>query len=359
MNPQILYDIFEKVKTRKDQDKDIIELNVGEPEQKPPHLLFTAINKSLNSGRITYGPAAGDPKLRELLAKIHCVRSENILIGPGSKFLIYAAIKYLLKNAGDELILPLPAWSAFLLMVKDVNKKLVELKTYEKENWQIDLSRLDKVISKNTKAIILTNPNNPTSTLIHRTVVSHLSELAKKSNLTIIKDCAYQDLTFNVIKTKMDLQNTIEIHSFSKKFAMTGFRLGYLIAHSSIIEKLTKFMQITITSVPLFIQDGALELVRKQPSFSRKIAKIYQKRARLVGNLLSKAGISFVKPDAGFYIFANLDIPTEQFCLNLIDKGVAVVPGTAFGPYPTYVRISLTEEEDRLLKGIKIISRKK
>lgn len=350
MKAQVLYDIFEKVAKIRSEGKDVIKLNVGEPEKPPPKLLFSAINRSLDTGRTTYGPAAGDPKLRELLAKQHEVSKENIIIGPGSKFLIYAVLKLLSDNKKGVAI-PLPAWSAFSLMFKDLYiKKIQYLKTSQENSWQVAPKDLEKV---KTDAIVITNPNNPTSTLFN---FKEILKACKRNKVLIVKDCAYEALAFDEIKkVKPDLANTIEIHSFSKKFCMTGFRIGYLIAQEEIVRRITNFMQITISCVPLFIQDAAIELLIKQPSFPRKVAASYSERAQVVGKMLKKAGITFVKPDAGFYIFANLGIPTEKLCLDLIDRGVAIVPGNAFGPFPNYVRISLTEKGERLVKGINLL----
>ncbi|MBI2029400.1 pyridoxal phosphate-dependent aminotransferase [Candidatus Gottesmanbacteria bacterium] len=349
MNPQILYDIFEKAGKARASGKDVIKLNVGEPEQSPPKELFKAIEKSLKSGRTTYGSASGDPNLRELLAKEHGIKPENVLIGPGSKFLIFATLKLLSKTKG-KIIIPLPAWSAFSLMFKDLGINNIHyLKTTEKNNWQINISDLEKVVRG---SIIITNPNNPTSTLFD---YASILKICKRNRIKIIKDCAYQDLTFYEIKNKVDLENTIEIHSFSKKFCMTGFRIGYMLANSTIVSALTKFMQITISNVPLFIQDGAYHLLKTNKSFPRKVASVYKKRVEVIGKILTDNNVTFVKPNAGFYIFANIGRPSEKLCLELIDKGVAFVPGTAFGPYPNYIRISLTEDENRLKKGINIL----
>ena len=356
MNPQILYNIFEKVSKRRSQGKDVIKLNVGEPEQSPPKSLISAINTSFKLGRITYGPATGDPKLRKVLARKHGVKEENILIGPGSKFLIYASLKLLLSKNNGGILIPLPAWSAFSLMLSDLKiKNIVFLPTHEKDSWNINVNHLKRKLSKNVNTIIITNPNNPTSTTVDTKTVKEIENISIKRDITLIKDCAYDALQFTKTTSKTNLKNTIEINSFSKKFCMTGFRIGYLIASKEIVETLTRFMQITISNVPLFIQDGAIELLKKEPRFPRKIAGIYKKRAKLIGDILKKNNITFVKPQAGFYIFANIGKPSEKLCLDLIDKGVSFVPGTAFGPYPNYIRISLTENEDRLKKGIGIL----
>ncbi len=354
MDPQILYNIAEKVLQKKSAGHDVIKLNIGEPDQEPPKLLISTINSALYDGRATYGPAAGEPKLRDLLAKLHNVREENVLIGPGSKFLVYATLRLISQSKKTGVIVPLPAWSAFHLMLKDLNISAVYIKTLEKDGWQLSTESLNKVINKNTNSILITNPNNPTSTsAVH---IKDIQKIAAAKGITLIKDCAYQALSFKDEKNTTDLNQTIEIHTFSKKFCMTGFRIGYLLAQKETIEKLTKFVRITVNNVPLFIQDGAIKLLEEKQQFPQTITSIYKKRAQMVGEMLKLAGITFVLPDAGFYIFANIKKDAEKFCLKIIDRGVAIVPGTAFGPYPTYVRISLTEEENRLKKGIQIIT---
>lgn len=355
MNPQILYDIAEKVNLRKKQGKKIIKLNVGEPEQPPPKILYQEIYKAMQKGRITYGPAAGNYDLRSEIAKLHKVKAENVLIGPGSKFLIFACLNLLTKEKDSEVIIIQPSWSAFSLMLKNFSAKPVYVKTELKNNWKVNVYRLKAKISKKTKAIILNSPNNPTSVLVDPKTEKQIVKIAQKNNIRIIKDLAYVDLVFDKQTDSIFQKNIIEIRSFSKKFAMTGFRLGYLIAEKEIVEKLTKFIQITITSNPLFIQDGALALLKTNLHYPQKLAVIYKKKAEKIGKILKEKDVDFAKPDAGFYIFADIKKGAEKVCLKLIDKGVALVPGTAFGPYPTFVRISLTETEENLLKAMKLL----
>lgn len=355
MNPQILYDIAEIVNKRKKQGKEVIKLNVGEPEQPPPKILYQEIYQALKKGRITYGPAAGNYDLRSEIARIHKVKTESVLIGPGSKFLIFACLSLLTKEKNSEVIIIEPSWSAFSLMLKNFSAKPVYVKTELKNNWQIDIAKLQAKISKKTKAIILNSPNNPTSILVDPKTEKQIIALAHKNNIKVIKDLAYMDLVFDKKIKNLFQKNAIEIHSFSKKFSMTGFRLGYLIAEKEIVEKLTKFMQITITSTPLFIQDGALALLKTNFNYPAKLAQVYKKRAEKIGKMLKEKSIEFAQPDAGFYIFADIKKNAEKVCIKLIDKGVALVPGSAFGPYPTFVRISLTETEKSLVKAIKLL----
>ncbi len=138
---------------------------------------------------------------------------------------------------------------------------------------------------------------------------------------------------------------------------MTGWRIGYIVANKKLVDNITKLNQITINNVPVFIQEAALKALELQKQLATKIKEEYEERAKMASKTLSKAGFSFTKPEAPFYVFpkcAGLD--SEKFTLDLLDKGVAVAPGTAFGDYKEHFRISLTVPREEIKKGLKIIS---
>ncbi len=361
----ILYQIFETVQLKKQSGASMIEFNLGEPDQKPPQSVIKALTKALNQGQYKYGPAAGLPKLRQLLAQKHQVKAENVVIGPGSKFLIYACLKTLLKNKNDEIIISQPIWGTYESMIKNIGLgKIRFLKTNFKNNWQIDVQKLNNLINQRTKIIILCDPNNPTSVRIRPSIKNQVKKIAFKNNIKVIEDLAYEALTFNhqfchPELVSGSLQNSIRIFSFSKSYAMTGFRLGYAITNSTLINQIIKFNQITITCVPEFIQQAGVVALIKEINSPQKLVKIYQRRLKLAEKILKPAGIKFVKPEAGFYLFAQLPgINSEKFSLKLLNQGVAVVPGTAFGPFPEFIRIALTVNEKKLIKGLKLIVRR-
>lgn len=182
---------------------------------------------------------------------------------------------------------------------------------------------------------------------------------AKERNFFCLIDSAYKDLIFNkedfLDPSFNDLKNAAYAFTFSKKFSMTGFRLGFLISSPLITAGIARFNQITITNVPLFVQDSGSQALKKAKGFASKMRQVYKKRVQTVGSILEKYKIEFVKPAAGFYLFPNIKQDSEKFAYKLLDKKVAVVPGTAFGPYKEFIRISLTESDDRLEKGIKIL----
>ena len=360
MKNDYLHDIFEFVQAKKDKGEDILQLNVGEPEIDPPKKSIKELNNPLNKRKFKYGSAAGSEVLRVALAKENKVQKENVIIGPGSKFLIYAYLKSILTSSSDEVIIPTPYWSTFTYIIKDLGvNKIQYLDTSPENGWQFSKDRFNKLINKNTKCVILTNPNNPTSTLLKDDLVSWVLNQSREKGFNVLIDCAYTDLVYEEMDfIKQDTTNLDHVafaFTFSKRFSMTGFRLGYLVSNEQTIEEIKEFNQITITNVPLFVQGAGLGALEENDTFTNKMRLIYKKRSELVSNMLDEKGVQFVKPKAGFYIFPNIGIDGLNYSNKILDKGVAVVPGSAFGPYKNYIRISLTETDERLTSGINTI----
>ena len=352
--------IFESVKTKKAMGEDVIELNVGEPEIDPPRQVLDGLLNSIKNKRFKYGQAAGEDSLREKLALENKVSRENIVIGPGSKFLIYSFLKTVLNNPIDEVIIPTPYWNTFSFMLQDLGiNKIHYLHTLLEDKWQFRVEELSKLINKNTKCIILTNPNNPTSTVIDRKTLDFAIDIAGKHNIFCLVDGAYKDLIFkegdNWNPDFNNHKNLAYSFTFSKRFSMTGFRLGYLLAEEQIVEKIKDYNRITITNVPLFVQDSGLAALNQKDNYTRKMREVYSSRADMACEFLEKNKLKFVKPQAGFYVFVYIKQDSEKFAYKLLEKGVAVVPGTSFGPYKGFIRISLTEAEDRIQKGLQTL----
>jgi len=355
----ILYEIFEQVKNKKARGDSIIELNIGEPDQMPPSKFLRMAGQFVKQGNIKYGSAVGEIDLKQTIAERHAVEIGNVIIGPGSKFLIFACLKTLLTRKDDEVIVPVPSWGTYTAMINNIGfGKIRYLVNSLKENWQIDLNKLHSLINKKTKVLIICDPSNPTSTKLKKEIKHEIIRIADKNKVKIILDNAYEGLIFAKHKQEKfkKIDNFIQIFSFSKTFAMTGFRLGYAIADQKIINEIAKFNQITITCVPPFIQQAGLIALSQESNFTKNLVRIYQQRAILAEKVLKQAGIEFIKPAAGLYIFAKISgINAEQFCLKLLNKGVAIVPGTAFGPFPEFIRISLTAPEEKLIRGLNIM----
>ena len=339
----MLYEINEKAIKLESEGKKIIKLNIGDPDLDTPTEIIEAAYDAMKRGKTKYSSAYGEKSLREKLADIHGVSADNVVITPGSKWGVFANM-YLLLKGGGNVIIPTPYWTAYELMAQSLGAQTRLLKTELDSKWRIDLDRLEDLIDRETRMIILNNPSNPTSKVIDEDVLDGIVEIANDKGIVILSDEIYGAISFVKTKSILDYgDNHILITGFSKTFTMTGWRIGYIIASKQLIDKIAKLNQITISNVPVFIQEAALKGLELRNELAGQIKKEYLERARMASEILSEAKLEFSKPDAPFYVFPRRrGLDSERFTLDLLDKGVAVAPGTAFGDYREHFRISLT-----------------
>ncbi len=353
----MLYELNEKVIRLEQEGKRIIKFNLGDPDQQTPPEIIEAAYKAMKNGKTKYSSSAGEIELREALADIHGVSEDNIVITPGSKWAIFA-VMYLLLKKGENVIIPTPHWTAYDLTARSLGVETRLLKTKLESEWTVDLEKLKSLIDEKTRLIILNNPNNPTSKVMGEKTVEEIVNIADDKGIKILSDEVYADISF--VRTKSILEcssNHIVIKSFSKTFAMTGWRIGYAIADKELIEKIVKLNQITFTNVPVFIQEAALKALELRNEIIKRIRGEYKERADAACKLFSDTKLKFTKPDAPFYLFPKCDgLDSEKFAFELLDKGVAVAPGTAFGDYREHFRIALTVPDDEVMLGLKIIA---
>jgi len=352
----MLYEISEKVLKLESEGKDIIKFNVGDPDQFTSDEIIQESFQAMKKGKTKYSSASGEKKLRERLANLYNTKSDKITITPGSKWAIYSIMHVMLKNGGN-VVIPSPHWTAYELIAKELGAEARILKREFKNDWKIDLEKFEDSIDKKTKLIIINNPNNPTSKVIDNKTLEKIVEIADSKNVTILSDECYSDISFVKTKSILDFDsNHIFVNSFSKTFAMTGWRLGFAISNESLAKKITKLNQITITSVPAFIQHAAIKALNKKEIIAKEIREIYKIRADLACKILSKTKLKFSKPDAPFYLFPYCATDSEKLAFGLLDKGIAITPGTAFGDYKEFFRISLTLPNDEIKKGLEKIA---
>lgn len=352
----MLYKISQRVMELESEGKKIIKFNVGDPDQQTSREIIEAAFEAMKQGKTKYSFYAGEKKLREELASIHHVSAENVVIIPGSKWAIFSVMYLLLKNGGN-VIIPTPYWTAYKKAAENLGAETRFLRTEMNSNWKIDTEKLIDLIDQKTRLLILNNPNNPTSKVLNDDSLAEIVEIANDRELTILSDEVYADVSFVRTKSILDFGgNHILTNSFSKTFAMTGWRIGYVVAEKELVEKMVKLNQITFTNVPVFVQEAALKALELKQKIAGEIREQYRRRANSACKVLSKAGLRFTKPDAPFYIFPKYDnLDSERFAFDLLDKGVAITPGTAFGNYREYFRIALTMPEEDIQLGLEKI----
>ena len=324
---------------------------MGDPDLETPPEIIEAAYEAMKAGKTKYSSAYGENRLREKLAEIHKVKPENVVITPGSKWAVFATM-YLTLRDGGNVIIPTPYWTAYSLIAKSLGAQTKLLKTELEKDWKVEPEKLRQLIDEDTKMIILNNPNNPTSKVMDDKTLDGIVEIANEKGVPILSDEVYGTIAFTKTKSILEYDGEnkhIFSSGFSKTFSMTGWRIGYIIASKLFIDKITRLNQITINNVPVFIQEAALQGLELRKQIATTIKKEYKDRAAIASKMLARAGFLFTKPEAPFYVFPKrTGLDSEKFTMELLDKGVAIAPGTSFGDYREHFRISLTAPKEQI-----------
>jgi aspartate aminotransferase len=349
----MLYEISEKAIQLENQGKSIIKFNLGDPDLPTPPEIIEAAYEAMKQGKTKYSSAAGEKKLREELARIHGVSADNVVVTTGSKWAVFSLMLLLLKR-GDNVVVPSPHWTSYELAARRLGAEIRVLRRDLDSDWKVDVSKLAELVDKKTRLAILNSPNNPTSKVIDAKTFGEIVQIANERGATVLSDEIYSEISFVETKSVLDFgTDNILVNGFSKTFAMTGWRIGYAVVEKELAQRMIKLNQITTTCVPAFIQYGALKGLEFRKRIAAEIREQFRKRADLAVKILSKAKTKFSRPDAPFYLFPKVDsLDSERFALNLLDRGVAVAPGTAFGDYREYFRIALTVPEKYIEEGL-------
>lgn len=352
----MLYEISEKAIQLENQGKRIIKFNLGDPDLPTPPEIIEAAYEAMKQGKTKYVSAAGEKKLREEIADIHGVSADNVVVTTGSKWAIFSLLFLLLKK-GENVIVPSPHWTTYALATKRFGAELRLLKRDLESDWKVNVEELESLFDERTRLLILNSPNNPTSKVIDGKVFSEIVKIAEHKGVTVMSDEVYSDISFVKAKSILDFGlGNILVSGFSKTFLMTGWRIGYAVVEKELAQKMIKLNQITTTCVPAFIQYGALKGLESRKEIADNIREQFRVRADVAYDILSKSKMKFSRPDAPFYLFPKVEgLDSERFALDLLDSGVAVAPGTSFGDYREYFRISLTAGKEDIREGLERI----
>ncbi|MGH9878096.1 MAG: pyridoxal phosphate-dependent aminotransferase, partial [Nitrososphaerales archaeon] len=287
------------------------------------------------------------------------VKDEQIIVTVGGRFAVFLAISALVKP-GDEIVVMEPYWPAYKECAELINAKVKVLRTTLEDKWTPNLKHLESMITDNTRMLVTNYPNNPTGKILDSKSVEKIVSIAKDHKLLLLSDEVYSDYSFTKFTSVLDYDydESIIISSFSKGPAMTGFRVGYAVGNSDIIQKMTKLQAVALTSVAEPMQYGALSAL--EHNNVKKNAETMKKRLSLITSRLKKMPVSFAEPEGAMYVFPRVDINgfnADQFVENALDQGLALTPGSGFGSYPNFLRISAGQPEDVIEQGMDILQR--
>ncbi len=349
------FDIIERV-------KDVISLGVGEPDFQVDWVIREEAIYCIEKGYTNYTSNQGLIELREEISK-NIKKNYNIYYDPETEIMITCGVSQALDialrtilNYGDEIIIPEPCYVAYKPLAILAYANPVVIKTHEENNFKIDLDHLRKLITPRTKAIIINYPNNPTGKSYSKNELKELAEIAEEYDLYIISDEIYDKLTYNgkhIPVAKFIKDRVVYLNGFSKSFAMTGFRIGYVCCNEKILKNMLKIHQYSMLCAPTISQYAAIEALRNEEKILSRILPEYKARRNYVYKRLIEMGFKTILPDGAFYIFPkieNLNVDAEKFSEELLfKKHVAVVPGNAFGDdYIKYIRISYANNMEKL-----------
>ncbi|MCL1904988.1 MAG: pyridoxal phosphate-dependent aminotransferase, partial [Methanomassiliicoccaceae archaeon] len=329
----------------KQEGVEIISFSMGEPDFGTPDNIKEACVRSLNEGFTHYTPSMGIPELRKAIAektvrdnKINCT-AKNVLVTPTKQALFMIALAYL--NPGDEVILPDPAWVSYDAVIRLAGAKTVYVPTKFEDNFCMSADMMASAITDRTKMVILNSPSNPTGSVMPRETLKGIADLCKEKNITVLSDEIYEHIVYegehvSIGSLEGMFDRTLTISGLSKTYAMTGWRLGWLVAPEKDIAAINKLQAHSITCCTSFTQPAAVEALKGTQEHRIKMVAEFKKRRDLALDLLREIkGIECNRPEGAFYLFPKYShkISSEDLAMYLMKEAhVAITPGSAFGP---------------------------
>ena len=287
---------------------------------------------------------------------------DNVITIPGSKISLFLLFYTFLRGDRNKVLILTPTWGVYLYLIDDMGLDTIKYKLRFEDGWILRDEDIDNINEFDYDALVVVNPNNPTGSILPRENVRALTEISMDKDAYIFADEVYFDIIYGDNRFYSFLQEgydkAIGIYSFSKIFAMTGFRLGWIVASNDIIESISRKMQLMFTNIPVFIQYAGIKAM-SMPWVIRRNREIYERRTRRLTAGLRRIGIEFVEPKASIYVFPK--VPDGygdgfEFAYRLLDeKGVTVAPGSTFGDYPRFFRMCTAISEEAIDEGIELM----
>jgi aspartate/methionine/tyrosine aminotransferase len=370
LGTETAFDVLAKAKALEATGRNIIHLEIGEPDFDTPEYIKDAAKKALDEGWTHYVPSQGIVELRDVIAnyiaitrKIQVTR-DNVAVTSGAKPIMWYTLLMFCEK-GDEVIYPNPGFPIYESVINFVGAKPVPIPLLEKRNFRFDLDQFKSLVNDKTKMVIINSPNNPTGSVLEHEDLVGIAELAQKYNFVVLSDEVYDrmlyDKKFESIASLPGMQErTIILNGFSKTYAMTGWRIGYGVMKPEWVLLVAKLMTNSDSCTCAFIQRACIDALTADQSESEKMMKEFKERRNLFVIGLNKIpGISCVMPEGAFYAFPNVQkVRKFTSCKELADyflnkAGVACLSGTCFGEYGKgYIRFSYAQSRQRLQEAL-------
>jgi len=368
LGTETAFEVLVKAKALEAQGRDIIHLEIGEPDFDTPANIIEAGCDALHRSFTHYGPSAGLMELREVIAQYVSetrrvnVTPDEVVVVPGGKPIIFFSVLALAEE-GDEIIYPNPGFPIYESMINYVGAKAVPIRLREKLDFRLDVDELASLINDRTKLIILNSPQNPTGGVLTKDDIAAIARAIGDRNIMVLSDEIYSRLIFegehhSIMSVDGMKERTILLDGFSKTYAMTGWRMGYGVMRADLAAHLSRLMTNSNSCTASFTQIAGIEALRGPQDVVDTMRTEFQKRRDvMVAGLNRIKGFSCRLPKGAFYVFPNVTKtgwPSKKLADALLDDaGVAALSGTAFGDFGEgYLRFSIANSIENIEKAL-------
>jgi aspartate aminotransferase len=368
LGTETAFEVLNKARALERQGKNIIHLEIGEPDFDTPENVVEAAVQALHKGWTHYGPSAGLPELRQAIAEEVSrtrgvdVKSEEVVVVPGGKPIIFFTI-LALADPGDEVIYPNPGFPIYESMINYVGARPIPIRLQEQKDFSFDVDELASLITDRTKLIIINSPHNPTGGVLTKQDIRDIAEVIGDRNIIVLSDEIYSRLIFegehySIMSVPGFKDRTILLDGFSKTYAMTGWRMGYGVMRPDLATHLTRLMTNSNSCTASFTQVAGIEALRgDQSSVEKMRVEFMRRRDAFVAGLNKIKGFSCRMPKGAFYVFPNITQTgwkSKKLADALLeDAGVACLSGTAFGDFGEgYLRFSVANSLENLNRAL-------
>jgi aspartate/methionine/tyrosine aminotransferase len=371
LGTETAFEVLARARALERQGKDIIHLEIGEPDFPTPSNIINAAVNALNAGWTHYGPSAGYPELREAVAAEVSrtrgvpVSADEVVVVPGGKPIIFYSILALVDE-GDEVIYPNPGFPIYESMIRYVGGKAVPIRLREEKDFSFDVDEFSSLITDRTRLVILNSPQNPTGGVLGKQDIEQIAQAICDRNIFVLSDEIYSRLVFegkhhSIMSEPGFRERTILLDGFSKAYAMTGWRMGYGVMRPDLATQFARLMVNSNSCTASFTQMAGVEALRgDQNSVDRMRDKFRQRAEMFVAGLNRIRGFSCRVPKGAFYAFPNITgtgMTSRALAEALLDEaGVACLSGVSFGESGEgYLRFSVANSSENLAKALERI----